>query len=98
MIGPLSGLRCPGDSASRQATRRSQGDGAHRPLRAQWLPRVTVTATAECGDYFGSSAAALTATNEPRAVLKSSTIFHCNQCAQLVTKPEEWRWSSAGWF
>jgi putative transposase len=66
----------------------------------QWLPRVTVHRNGRMRRLFWQLGGGFDSNeNEPRAVLEIIDYFHCNPVRrQLVTKPEEWRWSSAGWF
>jgi len=67
---------------------------------AHWLPRITVTRGNRKERRFWQAGAGYDRNvTEPRTLLSMIEYIHNNPVRRgLVSRPEEWKWSSAEWF
>jgi putative transposase len=65
-----------------------------------WLPRITVRQGGIPQRRFWQPGGGFDASgSEPRAILEMIEYFHNNPLRRkLVIRPEDWKWSSAGWI
>jgi len=81
------------ESVSRQAIKHMCQHAPH------WLPRITVQHGKRSRRHFWQIGGGFDrSTAELRAILAMIEYIHANPVRRgLVTRPEEWKWSSAGW-
>jgi putative transposase len=70
-----------------------------REAAPAWLPRITTQKKQRVRRYFWQPGGGFDSNEcEPRAIFGLIDYIHSNpERRQLVVRPEEWRWSSAGW-